>query len=153
MVSITPCIRCTSISFLYSYLICMYLIPATTAFSRITLGALKSRGNWEETKRGKILLQLIILLYINYQYIKTAEKMTVRRMFFFYCNGKLDLMLKRKDGALYVIIVITSLHFFFYFVEGWIKQWNKNNKSINNNNSNNKHWEEEWNDQVSICWN
>ena len=35
--------------------------------------------------------------YINYQYIETAEKITVRRMLFFYCNGKLGLMLKKTD--------------------------------------------------------
>ena len=35
---------------------------------------------------------------MNYQYIKTAEKATVK--FFFYCNRKLDLMLKRRGGVL-----------------------------------------------------
>ena len=37
-------------------------------------------------------------IYIKYRYTKTAEKVTVRRIFFFNCNRKLDLMLKR-DGA------------------------------------------------------
>ena len=153
MASITPCIRCTSISFLYSYLICMYLIPATTAFSRITLGALKSRRNWEETKRGKILLHLIILLYINYQCIKTAEKMTVRRMFFFLLQWEIGFNVEKEGWSTLCNNCNYFSTFFFNFVEVWIKQWNKNNKSINNNNSNNKHWEEEWNDQISICWN
>ena len=43
---------------------------------------------------------------------------TKKKVFFFYCNGKLDLMLKWRDGALIcaLIIIITSLQFFPIFL-------------------------------------
>ena len=70
------------------------------SYFKINLGQkAKLRRNWKEIQRGKILVYQIILVYINDQYIKTAHKITVRRMFFFYFNGKLDLMLKRRDGG------------------------------------------------------
>ena len=74
----------------------MYLIPGTTASPRITLGALISKSilgkgrNREEIERKYNGENIAILnhfgIYINYQYVKTAEKMSVRRMFFSTAN-------------------------------------------------------------------
>ena len=69
----------------------MYLIPGTTTFPRITLSTLVSKSildkgrNREEIERkykGENIAILNHFVYINYQYIKTAEKMTEQEFFF-----------------------------------------------------------------------
>ena len=68
-------------------------------------------------QRGKILLHRIILVFINFQYIKAHQnieyrkKLTERRMFL-YCNRKLDLMLKRRDRGL-----IVKISLFYVLIE------------------------------------
>ena len=88
---------------------CMYLIPGTTAFSQIALVALISESNLdkgrnrEDKQRRKILLYQTILVFIDHQYIKRTRMQNIEKIIetvFFYCNRKLDLMLKRRNGAL-----------------------------------------------------
>ena len=69
----------------------MYLIPGTSTFPRITLRTLVSKSildkgrNREEIERkynGENIAILNHFVYINYQCIKTAEKMTEQEFFF-----------------------------------------------------------------------
>ena len=60
-------------------------MPGITLGAHISKSTLDKRSlfqNRSEIQREKKWLYEIILVYINYQYIKTAEKMTLRKTFF-----------------------------------------------------------------------
>ena len=102
---IAPCFFCTSISFLYFQNIYMYLIAGTTAFPRITLGAFISKSildkgwNREEIEKknttGKNIAAQNHFGIYELSIYKQLKK-NCNRNFFFYCNVKLDLTLKRR---------------------------------------------------------
>ena len=105
MVCIVSCINLIFVLLAHVHV----LNTCTTAFSQITLVALVSESildkgrNREEIHRRKILLYQTILVFIDYQYIKRTRMQNIEKIIetvFFYCNRKLDLMLKRRNGAL-----------------------------------------------------
>ena len=89
------------ISFLYPELICMYLIPGTTTFSRITLAALISKSVLEKVQNWIALclsLSRSLPLPLSLHFVISTE--TVLYHFHSFCNPQLSPDFSRvvKDG-------------------------------------------------------
>ena len=109
-------LRCTLLLFHFNFLLVFlphlhvfnvwyYRISSNNArgfYFKINLGqSAKLRGNREETQRGKMLLYQIILVYANYEYIKTAEKITVR-IIFSLLERKIGFNVKEEEWNAYL---------------------------------------------------